>query len=88
MPGKCQHACHVTLQQCLICEKEACKVYWFVHEQADDEADEVLLIRYTYFSIDQSKSAPDLSAPTSVSTENPFHKSYLALNILAALNGS
>jgi hypothetical protein len=32
----------VTIQKCPICEKEAYEVYWFVHEQADDEADGVL----------------------------------------------
>jgi len=46
MPEKCQNTCHVTIQQRLICEKEACEVYWFVHKQADDEADEVLLDSY------------------------------------------
>jgi hypothetical protein len=29
-----------------ICEKKACGVYWFVHEQADDEAEGVLLNSY------------------------------------------
>jgi hypothetical protein len=46
MPEKCDNPCTVTIQQCLICEKEICEVYWFVHEQADDEADGVLLDSY------------------------------------------
>jgi hypothetical protein len=29
-----------------MCEKEACEGYWFVHEQADDEAGRVLLDSY------------------------------------------
>jgi hypothetical protein len=38
----------VTLLERSICKQEVCcEVYWFVHEQADDQDDTVLLYSYT-----------------------------------------
>jgi hypothetical protein len=46
MPERKAKPSIVTLRSCSICEKEVCEVYWFVPEQADDEADGALLESY------------------------------------------
>jgi hypothetical protein len=57
MPERNAKPRSVTVQECSICEKEVCEAYWFVHEQADDEADGALLDSY----VNRSADVPEMA---------------------------